>query len=181
MIWFLIALVLGLIIAGVVVLRMLPEIRLFLAARDVSVYDKAKWHFSGDYPDDLPPENAYTHIGIFFGWIINNDLVAPEFLDDFEDDISRFRRREITAGRLMQIVDGALVDDMMNETGNAFARAYFGSWRGRYLVDYDKLLGDDLPTLYHVEDSWENFNRMATCINQRFAEWQVAGNDGGRY
>ena len=141
---------------------------------DVTVYDKAKWHFSGDYPENLPEENAYTHGGIFLGWIVNNDMAAPGFLEDFKAEISQFRRREITPGRLMQIADGALVDDMMDDAGNAFARAYFDFEHGKYLEDYEDVLGRGLPTLYHVEDSWANFDRMASRIDERFAQWHAS-------
>lgn len=140
---------------------------------DVVVYDKAKWHFGGDYPADLGDDYAYTHAGYFFGWIVDNDLVDPEFLEDFEDDIKRFRHRDITARELFIITDGALVDDMMNDTGNAFAAAYFDFDRGKYFSDYEELLCDDLDTMYHVEDTPENYTRLCARITERFLDWKA--------
>ncbi len=141
---------------------------------DVVVYDKAKWHFGGDYPADLPPEYAYTHAGYFFGWIVDNNLVDPEFHDDFENEIGRFRDREISARELFIIADGALVDDMMSDIGNGFAVAYFDFDRGKYLDDYDSLLCVGCETMYHVEDTPENYARICARITERFHEWNVA-------
>jgi len=33
--------------------------------REAIVYDKAKWHYGGDYPKDLPIEQAFVHTGMF--------------------------------------------------------------------------------------------------------------------
>ena len=141
---------------------------------DVTVYDKAKWHFGGNYPTDLDEDYAYTHAGYFFGWIVDNDLVDPEFLEDCDDDFARFRAREISARDLFINMDGALVDDMMNETGNAFAAHYFDLTNGQYLADYEALLCDGLPTTYHVEDSPENYATICARITERFNEWNAS-------
>jgi hypothetical protein len=41
---------------------------------DIIVYDKAKWHYEGDYPKDLPTENAFTHTGMFLAWLADTGL-----------------------------------------------------------------------------------------------------------
>ena len=46
------------------------------------VYDKAKYHYGGNYPDDLPDEQAFVHTGMFLGWILDHDLYAPQFWED---------------------------------------------------------------------------------------------------
>lgn len=150
------------------------SVPLGLSMSDVVVYDKAKWHFGGDYPADLDDDYAYTHAGYFFGWIVDNDLADPDFLDDNKDAIARFRRREISARDLFIITDGALVDDMMNDTGNAFAAAYFDFDRGEYLDDYDAILCADCATMYHVEDTPENYARICARITERFLQWKAS-------
>jgi len=140
----------------------------------VTVYDKAKWHFGGDYPPGLDNTYAYTHGGYFFGWIVDHDLVDPEFLEDFSDEIDRFRARDISARELFIATDGALVSDMLNETGNAFASAYFDFTNGQYLTDYDELLCGGLETMYHVEDTAENYAIMSARISKRFNEWDAS-------
>ena len=140
---------------------------------DVVVYDKAKWHFDGDYPADLDHDHAYTHGGYFFGWIVDNDFVDLEFFDDVKDDIARFRAGEISARELFIINDGVLVSDMMDETGNAFAAAYFDLTHGKYIADYETLLCGDCKTMYHVEDTMENYALLCVRISERFHEWNA--------
>ncbi|MEM7477596.1 MAG: hypothetical protein AAF483_21625 [Planctomycetota bacterium] len=141
---------------------------------DVTVYDEAKWHFGGNYPAELDENNAYTHAGYFFGWIVDNALVDAEFLDDFGDEIARFRSRQISARDLFILADGALVDDMMNDTGNAFAAFYFDMKTGQYLDDYEALLATGLPTTYHVQDTPENYAVICARITERFNEWNAS-------
>lgn len=31
--------------------------------------DRADWHYDGQYPKGLPPENGGTHIGMFLVWV----------------------------------------------------------------------------------------------------------------
>lgn len=146
----------------------------WLRMSDVIVYDKAKWHFDGDYPADLDKDYAYTQAGYFFGWIVDNDLAHPDFLDDFGDDIAGFRAREISARDLFIIIDGALVDDMMTDTGNTFAAHYLDTTNGQYLADYEELLCAELPTTYHVEDTPENYATICARITKRFIEWNTS-------
>jgi hypothetical protein len=61
------------------------------------------------------------------------------------------------------------MDDMLNGEGKAFSQAYFDFERGPFLVDYEQLLGKSLPTLYHVADTWENYDLLKARIDERFA------------
>ena len=38
------------------------------------VFDKAKWHYEGNFPGDLDERQAFVHTGMFLGWIIDKDL-----------------------------------------------------------------------------------------------------------
>ena len=136
------------------------------------VYDKAKWHYEGDYPSDLPESQAFVHTGMFFGWLIEHELVSSDFAEDFAQEISQFKGREVTGPRLFEVVDGALVDDMLNEEGNAFAAHYFDFQKGRFVADYDELFCSMLPSMYHVEDTWSNYEKLKNRIDQRYAEWK---------
>ena len=40
----------------------------------MAYYDLTDWHYGGDYPPDLPPENGGTHIGFFLAWAIHRGL-----------------------------------------------------------------------------------------------------------
>ena len=43
------------------------------------IYDKAKYHYEGDFPQELPMEQAFVHTGMFLSWIIDNNLFSDEF------------------------------------------------------------------------------------------------------
>jgi hypothetical protein len=88
---------------------------------DVFVYDKAKWHYEGNYPPDLPEENAYTYSGIFLTWLIRENFLDSTFVEDFQTDIQQLRERGITPGCFFQIVDGVLASDMLSEEGKLVA------------------------------------------------------------
>jgi hypothetical protein len=138
------------------------------------VYDKAEWHYDGDYPEDLPDENGATHIGMFLAWIVLHKLEGELQRDEWPEALAELRARRIT-GRdfLMKQCDGALGEDELSPEGNDFAAAYYAS--DQYLNDYTNVLGGDLPTLYHVTDSWENYDIIARVIDRRFKEWKAEG------
>ena len=88
---------------------------------DPIVYDKAKYHYDGDFPTDLPYEQAFVHTGMFLGWLIDRGLVSGEFMEDTSELIEGFRARDVTGPEIYESWDGALVDDMLSAEGNAFA------------------------------------------------------------
>ena len=51
-----------------------------------TIYDNAKSHFLGNFPDSLPIEQAYVHIGMYLGWIIDSDLYSEYFEDEASID-----------------------------------------------------------------------------------------------
>jgi hypothetical protein len=137
-----------------------------------NVVDQAKSHFLGNFPDFLPIERAYTHIGIYLGWAIENQLYSDYFEDESEVQIYRFKRREISCAILSEIWDGYLGLDLFNEHGAAFTRHYYVS--GSYLIDYKDCLAREYNSLYEVTDSWLNYEKMAVRISDRFQAWEKA-------
>ena len=63
---------------------------------------------------------------------------------------------------------------MLSKEGNAFAASYFDFENGCYLDDYEQLLANDLATLYHVEDNWENYRIIQERIDARYRDWKNA-------
>ena len=49
---------------------------------------------------------------------------------------------------------------------------YFDFQTGKYLADYEKTIGTDLPQLYYVKDTWENFDSLKLVLDNRLAEWR---------
>lgn len=136
-----------------------------------SIYDNAKNHFLGNFPADLPIEQAYVHIGMYLGWIIENEHYSEYFEDEADIQIYRFQNRQISCTILSEIWDGYLGYELFSNDGNLFTYYYYGS--GVYRRDYEKLLAQSLPSIYHVKDTWENYATMAAQITERFKEWRA--------
>lgn len=136
-------------------------------------YDDASWHSDGDFPEDLPPEAGATHAGMFLAWSLLQGLVGDDHAADFPGELEQLRKREVTPGKYLMILDGKFTDEELNDEGNAFASSYFDFEKGLYLADYESIFGDELPTLYHVPDTWENFDRLKPVVDKRYREWQT--------
>lgn len=139
-------------------------------------YDNAGWHYGGDYPKDLPRENGGTHIGMFLAWAIMNNLEGDFHREESAASLAAVRARQMTGRQfLFKECDERFWDEDLNAEGNAFAKVYYdvADANGcRYLEDYERILLTDLPTLYHAEDSWQNFDKISPVISQRFNEWK---------
>ncbi|ARV96491.1 hypothetical protein ORM80_06185 [Bacillus cereus] len=141
------------------------------------VYDKAKYHYEGDFPQELPMEQAFVHTGMFLGWIIDNHLFSDEFLEETEEEINKFKLRKMTGTQVYMFWDGVLSDDMLNDEGNQFAIDYFDFEKGLYLDDYDDVFLE-CDTLYQVQDTWGNYFKLKEVIDTRYKEWKKLKNNG---
>ena len=140
------------------------------AAIQKTIYDSAKHHFLGNFPESLPIEQAYVHIGIYLGWIIDNNLYSEYFEDEAEVQIFRFRRRELSCTILSELWDGYLGYELFSKDGNVFSYYYYGG--GLYKKDYETVLAGELPSIYHVRDNWDAYDKMTSVIDKRFEEWK---------
>lgn len=140
------------------------------SAKEKTIYDNAKTHFLGNFPETLPIEQAYVHIGMYLGWIIENELFSEFFEDEAEIQMYRFKRREMSCTILSEVWDGYLGWELFNHEGNLFTNYYYGG--GIYRKDYETVLAGDLPSIYHVKDDWDNYETMANKITERYEEWR---------
>jgi len=132
-------------------------------------YDDASWHYGGKYPEALSRQNAYTHAGMFLAWALVNDLGGELHRRDQAEALASLRARRISPGQYFsQYCDGKLTDEDLNGRGNAFARTYY---ENHYLQDYVSTLASALDSPYHVEDTWENFEKISRVITRRFDTW----------
>ncbi|EPZ53325.1 hypothetical protein H477_5088 [[Clostridium] sordellii ATCC 9714] len=51
------------------------------------IIDSMDWHYRDNYPDNLDKLHAATHIGIFLGWIIENNLESEFLKNILKEDI----------------------------------------------------------------------------------------------
>jgi len=136
------------------------------------VYDKAKYHYNGNFSEELDEFHAYIHTGMYVGWLIDNDLLDQEFVSDNQRAINDFKNRKVSGSQFYESqMDGVLLIDDISETGNRFSLEYFDFDSGQYLTDYEKTLVGGLPTLFHVTDTWENYYKIKEVIDRRFLEW----------
>lgn len=143
---------------------------------DKNIYDNAKNHFLGNFPESLPIEQAYVHIGMYLGWIIEQGLYSEFFEDEAGVQMIRFKRRDISCTILSEMWDGYLGHELFDKTGNMFTYYYYGG--GIYRKDYEDVLAAELPSIYHVKDSWANYEKLSSKIKQRFDDWKkLIGND----
>lgn len=135
------------------------------------IYDRAKNHFLGQFPSILPIEQAYVHIGMFLGWMLDKELYSDIFEDEEAHQVIRFRERQITCSILSALWDGYLSEELFSQEGNDFSMHYYQS--GMYRKDYEEVLASKLPSIYHVEDTWENYDKIADKIEARYQEWKA--------
>ncbi len=133
--------------------------------------DRADWHYAGKYPPGLPPENAGTHIGIYLAWIIHRGLGSKSLVKLGAETYQKVLRREATGRELLLTeLDEKFFPGLLNSEGGAFTHDYYES--NTYVNDYDLVLGGELESLYHVKDTWENYNKMAPRLDERLAAWR---------
>lgn len=145
-----------------------------LAGIDIDMkYDDASWHYGGDYPSELPPENGATHIAMFLAWAITRGLVGELHLEDEDSraDVEKVKRRELDPREfVLKWCDEKLTDEDLSEEGNDFAKKYY---EGKiYYEDLDQTFTNSGETLYHLENVWPNYDRIFRVIDRRFAEWR---------
>ena len=134
-------------------------------------YDDASWHYGGKYPEGLAEANAYTHTGIFIAWVLNNGLVGKLHLDEWPDQIELVKQRKKTGAEFLRMnCGGKFTDEDLSTLGNEFAVYYYES--NIYLEDYNNVLVDTKQTLYHVEDTWESYNKIESVIDNQFKAWR---------
>ncbi|WOE82040.1 hypothetical protein RZO07_12745 [Pseudomonas protegens] len=140
-------------------------------------YDDASWHYGGDFPGDLPTTAGATHIGLFLAWMLINDFASEGLLDDVEEEIRQVQARTLDGREfLLRILDEKLSDGDFNDEGNAFALAYYkGRDSGRFSSDYEQILAPEPDAIYRVENSWSNYDRLASVMDERLAHWRATG------
>ncbi|MFV0517551.1 MAG: hypothetical protein ACK5MV_09150 [Aminipila sp.] len=147
-------------------------------------YDDASWHYEGEYPKNLPNENAGIFIGMFLAWCVENDFVSEEILEEEKEVVDKIKAHEITGSVLLWKLDGKLISEDLNEEGNSFALSYyednskFAKTYGDYVTDFCEVFnskaeqsGLEYESLYHVEDTLENYLLIKNLIDIRFKQW----------
>lgn len=132
--------------------------------------DRAEWHYGGNFPADVPSVNGGTHIGMYLAWIVNHGLGSRTLQKYAGPSLTLLRERKITGRQLLfSELDEKFSGSLLTKVGKDFTRDYYETQS--YFADYAAVLARDLPTAYHVEDSWENYDKIAAKVDERFARW----------
>ncbi|ANY65620.1 hypothetical protein BBD42_03455 [Paenibacillus sp. BIHB 4019] len=145
-----------------------------IAEKENYVYDKAKWHYDGDFPQELEHHQAYVPSGMFIAWIIKNDLLSKRSRKEDAAEIELVKRNEMTGAQFYRKNwDGVLSSNELSDEADAFAREYLNIQNDIYTaVDFTNGLAAGLPTIYHVEDSFENYHIIEPIITERYQDWK---------
>jgi hypothetical protein len=136
-------------------------------------YDDASWHYGGDFPSDVLREAGGTHIGMFVAWCLLNGLGGDIHTKELPDILDRLRKREQTPGNwFLGACDEKFTNEDLSEEGNEFARAYYEMRAGGYVDDYTAAVGEGYPTLYHVPDTWDTYEKLSPVLGRRFKGWK---------
>jgi hypothetical protein len=140
--------------------------------RNPFVYDKAKYHYeASDFPSEFSIDQALVHTGFFVGWLAKNGMLV---VDEWNAKaIGAFLDGTLSASKLYESLGGALIDYMLTEEGNLFARFYFDFSAGKFIGDYRELLVKDLGSDYAVRDTPDNFKIMSQRIDERYTSWKI--------
>ncbi|MFR6018944.1 MAG: hypothetical protein ACLUG9_15465 [Paraclostridium sordellii] len=137
------------------------------------IIDSMDWHYRDNYPDNLDKLHAATHIGIFLGWIIENNLESEFLKNILKEDIEKFKKRKITGRQIFLNKCNRVLDDkFIDKKALEFTLGYYLSSREdycQYIADYNEVFkGYNLNSSYEVEDIWENYYKMFSMIDKRY-------------
>ena len=138
-------------------------------------YDRADFDYSTE-TQPLSKGHAATHIGMFLAWAVQHGLEGDHHRQHSADALARLRRREITGRQFFETAcQERFAEKDLNDEGNQFTQHYYvdeAGRRGAYFADYKRVLAARLPSFWHVADTWENYEKMAAVISQRYEEWK---------
>ena len=137
-------------------------------------YDLWRWHTEGAFPKDQLPEQGYVHIGMFLVWLIDLDMLDPEWVakSGATRAVEAIRERDGSACALRDMTEGRLASDMLTEEGQAFTGAYYAPEYG-YTRDWNRVFGRRAGR-YAVPDEWATYDRIGPLIERRYQEWVSA-------
>ena len=155
---------------------------------DGMILDDSRWHVESIREKKLPVEEitVLNHMAIYLRWCMEHDLMSVEFLEQhwdtaqrFQSDFSQLDLRVFIRDEL----DGRLCDDLFDEEGVAFARAYYGE-EEQYPKDVDQHALEYFGEERYRSDEFQNeaylfvpfdeayYEAMAAVIQARFDDWQ---------
>jgi len=127
-------------------------------------FDDASWHYGGDFPKGQPEEYGGTHIALFLKWCFIKGWAGELHMKEEPDAVQAVINGTMSATDFFfRYCDGKLIDEMLSESGNAFAELYYGD-DGLYLDDYANSFGD---LMYVKPEAAHDFAKYSAILNAR--------------
>ncbi|WP_240764917.1 hypothetical protein [Paenibacillus dendritiformis] len=142
--------------------------------KEMVVFDKTKWHYDGEFPQELDIFQAYVPTGMFVAWVVKNDLCSKRTRKSDASDIELVRQDKMTGAQFYRDNwDGVLSSSDLSAKADAFTREYLNIHNDIYTaVDFTEIVAAGLPSIYHVEDTIENYRIIEPVISERYREWK---------
>ncbi|MCG7409583.1 hypothetical protein MH117_19440 [Paenibacillus sp. ACRRX] len=142
---------------------------------EIQVLDKAKWHYEGEFPQDLTRDAAYTATGMFITWIINNNWFTEDIEQEFHAEIEQVKKRQLMGAEFYRkCLDGVFSTQELSDEIIPFVNEYLDIQNDIYTAeDYVQTLQGDEPTFYHIANTWENYDLIEPVIEQRFQQFMA--------
>jgi hypothetical protein len=103
-------------------------------------------------------------LGVYLAWCANLDLLSDELKQGIAGEVVRLRMRDLRPVEfLIKATAGSLRREHLNEVGLQFTERYYAE----YLDDYAAALNLEASSVYDVEDSWANYDRVAPELTRR--------------
>lgn len=142
------------------------------------MYDHIRFHTDEQYPENLPLENAATHIGMYWQWAATQGLTNPvwQTAPETAEDFAAMLNGQLSGAQfLLKHMDGALTRDDFTELGHRFTNFYYDDEEdgyGAFMEDYVRTLNTpSLGGFYCVADTAENFAALAPVFQTAFDQW----------
>lgn len=130
-------------------------------------YDKAKWHYEGDFPRWTRKRRAFVHAGLFLAWLVDRGMASELLSTESAARVAAIRDRRGRPDDLYAEWDGVLASDMLDAEANDFACDYYEQ---SFLEDYASVFVDAGP--YGVRGSWRDYDRLTPLLDERLAAWR---------
>ncbi len=130
-------------------------------------FDRVDWHVDAAVDAGNPPENAFTHIGLYLAWAIRHDLHAPAAFDP--DHIAAVKAGSMTGSDLADDIDGKLGRADFDREGAAFTEARYPDFLDAYSTEF----ADERD--YSVVDDEAAYARIEPLLDRLYADWVAAG------
>jgi hypothetical protein len=124
------------------------------------------------WPAELKPERAAIPMSLYFSWVINAGLAAP---DVYELDVVKHYQFFLSSPfDVIEHFGRKLTTEMMQPQCAEFSRLYYlhgSDHTHNYEEDLANHVVPHLPTIYHMDQTINNMFIVSAVIQRRFSEW----------